>query len=157
MINKIIADTGVQIDIEQDGRVMVTSNDSEGMKKAVAIIEQLTHEIQAGELYDGTVVRLEDFGAFVNVLPGKDGLVHVSEISWARVGRPSDVLKIGDKVKVKVKEIDNLGRVNLTMKELMPKPEGYVETQARSQSGFPSDRRGFNGGGPRKPFPRRDR
>ena len=68
------------------------------------------------------------------------------EISWARVGRPSDVLKIGDKVKVKVKEIDNLGRVNLTMKELMPKPEGYVETQARSQSGFPSDRRGFNGG-----------
>ena len=78
VINKIIADTGVQIDIEQDGRVMVTSNDSEGMKKAVAIIEQLTHEIQAGELYDGTVVRLEDFGAFVNVLPGKDGLVHVS-------------------------------------------------------------------------------
>ena len=130
VINKIIADTGVQIDIEQDGRVMVTSNDSEGMKKAVAIIEQLTHEIQAGELYDGTVVRLEDFGAFVNVLPGKDGLVHVSEISWARVGRPSDVLKIGDKVKVKVKEIDNLGRVNLTMKELMPKPEGYVETSA---------------------------
>lgn len=153
VINKIIADTGVQIDIEQDGRVMVTSNDAEGMKKAVAIIEQLTHDVAAGEMYDGTVVRLEDFGAFVNILPGKDGLVHVSEISWQRVGRPSDVLKMGDKVKVKVKEIDNLGRVNLTMKELLPKPEGYVEYQARSGSGFPSDKRGFDG--PRRPFGRR--
>ncbi|MBP9695035.1 MAG: polyribonucleotide nucleotidyltransferase [Candidatus Magasanikbacteria bacterium] len=151
VINKIIADTGVQIDIEQDGRVMVTSNDAEGMKKAVAIIEQLTHDIAAGELYDGTVVRLEDFGAFVNLIPGKDGLVHVSEISWQRVGRPSDVLKMGDKVKVVVKEIDNLGRVNLSVKALLPKPEGYVEQDARAQSGFPSDKRGF-GGGPRRPM-----
>jgi polyribonucleotide nucleotidyltransferase len=150
VINKIIADTGVQIDIEQDGRVMVTSNDAEGMKKAVAIIEQLTHEVQAGEQYEGVVVRLEDFGAFVNILPGKDGLVHVSEISWQRVGRPSDVLKMGDKVKVVVKEIDNLGRVNLSMKALLPKPEGYVEQDARAQSGFPSDKRGF--GGPRRPM-----
>lgn len=153
VINKIIADTGVQIDIEQDGRVMVTSNDAEGMKKAIAIIESLTHEVTAGEIYEGTVVRLEDFGAFVQVLPNKDGLVHVSEISWTRVGRPSDVLKLGDKVKVRVKEIDNLGRVNLSIKDLLPKPEGYAEYQARAGSGFPSDKRGF--AGPRKPFGRR--
>lgn len=154
VINKIIADTGVQIDIEQDGRVMVTSTDAEGMKKAIAIIQSLTHEVTAGEEYEGTVVRLEDFGAFVQILPNKDGMVHVSEISWQRVGRPSDVLNLGDKVKVKVKEIDNLGRVNLTMKELTPKPEGYIEHPARSQSGFPGDKRGFSPRGPRKPFRR---
>lgn len=158
VINKIIDETGVQIDIEQDGRVMVTSNDAEGMKKAVAIIEQITHEITAGELYEGAVVRLEDFGAFVNVLPGKDGLVHVSEISWSRVNRPSDVLKIGDKVKVKVKEIDNLGRVNLSMKELLSKPEGYVDQSPRPTFGG-GDRRGGGGfgGGGRRPFQKRDR
>lgn len=148
IINKIIDDTGVQIDIEQDGRVMITSNDAEGMKRAVKMVEDLTHEITPGEEYEGPVVRIEDFGAFVQILPNKDGMVHVSEISWNRVGRPSDVLKMGDVVKVRVKEIDNLGRVNLTMKELTTKPEGYVE-YARP-SGPPRDRRGF--GGPRKRF-----
>jgi len=143
IINKIIDETGVQIDIEQDGRVMVTSNDGEGMKKAIKIIEELTHEIEAGEEYDGKVVRLEDFGAFVELIPGKDGLVHVSEISWERTNKPSDVLKLNQVVKVKVKEIDNLGRVNLSMKILKPKPEGYVE-----YSGF--DRGGRSGGGDRR-------
>lgn len=153
VVNKIIADTGVQIDIEQDGRVMVTSNDAVGMKKAIAMIEELTHEVTVGEVFEGPVTRLEDFGAFVQILPNKDGMVHVSEISWRRVGRPGDVLNIGDRVKVKVKEIDQLGRVNLTMKELAPKPEGYPEYQARSQSGLPGDRRGFSGGGARRrPF-----
>ena len=146
IINKIIDETGVQIDIEQDGRVMVTSTDAEGMKKAVAMIEALTHEVTAGEIYEGTVVRLEDFGAFVQVLPNKDGLVHVSEIAWARIGRPSDVLKMGDKVKVKVKEIDNLGRVNLSIKELLPRPEGYVE-QPRDDRRSGPPRRPFTGGG----------
>ncbi|MCX5727001.1 MAG: S1 RNA-binding domain-containing protein, partial [Candidatus Saganbacteria bacterium] len=103
MINKIIAETGVSIDIEDDGRVFVTSSDAAGMEKAVNWVKELTHEVTAGELYDGTVARLEDFGAFVNILPGQDGLVHVSEISYERVNRPADVLKIGDKVKVKVK------------------------------------------------------
>ncbi len=131
VINKIIDDTGVQIDIEQDGRVMVTSSDAEGMKQAIETITALTKEVEAGEIYDGTVVRLEDFGAFVQILPNKDGLVHVSEIAWARTNKPSDVLKLGDKVKVKVKEIDNLGRVNLSMKALLPKPEVHEE---RSQN-----------------------
>ena len=144
VINKIIEETGVQIDIEQDGRVMVTSNDAEGMKKAVKIIEELTHEITAGEEYDGKVVRLEDFGAFVELIPGKDGLVHVSEISWERTNKPSDVLKLGDVVKVKVKEIDNLGRVNLSMKVLKPRPEGFVDRPPRD------DFRGGSRGGDRR-------
>ncbi len=143
MINKIIAETGVSIDIEDDGRVCVTSTDAGGMEKAVNWIKQLTHEVTAGEVYDGTVARLEDFGAFVNILPGQDGLVHVSEIAWARTNRPADVLKLGDKVKVVVKEIDKLGRINLSMKELLPKPEGYVDR--------PAFDRGGPGGGGRPP------
>ena len=150
VINKIIEDTGVQIDIEQDGRVMVTSSDAEGMKKAIQIIKDITHEIEAGEEYDGTVVRLEDFGAFINILPNQDGLVHVSEIAWERIGRPADVLKLGDKVKVKVKEIDQLGRVNLSMKALLPRPAGYVEQPSHSTSGGSQDRKGgFSRGGNR--------
>lgn len=150
IINKIIDETGVQIDIEQDGRVMVTSNDAEGMKRAVKMIQDLTKEVEPGEIYEGVVVRLEDFGAFVQLLPNKDGLVHVSEISWERVSRPSDVLKLGDKVQVKVKEIDNLGRINLTMKELKPKPEGWVLSTFHPNPRLSGDRRPFNG--PRRGF-----
>lgn len=146
MINKIIAETGVSIDIEDDGRVNVTSNDAVGMQKACEWIKQLTHEVTAGEQYEGTVARLEDFGAFVNILPGQDGLVHVSEIAYERTNKPSDVLKIGDKVKVLVKEIDNLGRVNLSMKALLTKPEGYVERPPMERAPRTSPRP-FNGGG----------
>lgn len=157
IINKIIADTGVQIDIEQDGRVMVTSVDADGMRRAIDMITQLTKEVAAGEIYEGKVVRLEDFGVFVQILPNKDGMVHVSEIAWTRVGKPGDVLNLGDVVKVKVKEIDQLGRINLTMKELLPKPEGYVPYEAKRNSGLPHDRRGFGGGPPRRGgFGRRD-
>ncbi|MFH1291858.1 MAG: polyribonucleotide nucleotidyltransferase [bacterium] len=154
VINKIIADTGVSIDIEDDGRVMITSNDGPAAQKAIKIIENLTHEVTAGEEYEGEVVRLEDFGVFINILPGQDGLVHVSEIKWDRVDKPGDVLNLGDKVKVRVKEIDNLGRVNLSMKALLPKPEGYVERppQDRRSSGGPRHGGGFN----KKPFGRRD-
>ncbi len=155
IINKIIDETGVQIDIEQDGRVMITSNDKEGMAKAIKMVEDIVKEVQAGELYEGPVVRLEDFGAFVQVLPNKDGLVHVSEISWDRVGKPSDVLKLGQIVKVKVKEIDNLGRVNLTMKELTEKPEGWVPPAMTPRPPRPEGGRPFKPGGNRGGF--RDR
>jgi polyribonucleotide nucleotidyltransferase len=144
MINKIIAETGVSIDIEQDGRVFITSSDAVGMEKAVKWVKDLTREPAAGEIFEGTVTRLEDFGAFVEILPGKDGMVHVSDIAWERTNKPSDVMKLGDKVKVQVKEIDNLGRVNLSMKMLLPKPEGYVE-QPRPERG--GDRRGGPRGG----------
>ena len=142
MIKEITATTGAEIDIEDDGSVFITTSDPEGMKQAVKWIEDLTHEIKAGEIYDGKVVRIENFGAFVELVPGKDGLVHVSEISWSRVENPSDVLHIGDIVKVKVKEIDNMNRVNLTMKELLAKPEGYVERPP-----MPSRDRGPRAGG----------
>jgi polyribonucleotide nucleotidyltransferase len=150
MINKIIAETGVSIDIEDDGRVAVTSNNSEGMDKALAWIKQLTHEVAAGEIYEGTVARLEDFGAFINILPGQDGLVHVSEIAWNRTNKPSDVLKIGDKVKVVVREIDNLGRINLSIRQLQEKPAGYVERPPFERSRD----RGPRPGGPRGGFQR---
>lgn len=146
MINKIIAETGVSIDIEDDGRVFVTSSDAAAMEKAVNWVKELTHEVTAGEVYDGTVVRLEDFGAFVNILPGQDGLVHVSEIAWTRTNRPGDVLNIGDKVKVVVKEIDSMGRTNLSIKQLLPKPEGYVDQPAFERGPRPPHR-GFGGGG----------
>ncbi len=144
MINKIIAETNVSIDIEDDGRVFVTASDSTGMTKALNWIKELTHEVTAGEEYEGTVARLEDFGAFVNILPGQDGLVHVSEIAWSRTNKPSDALKLGDKVKVKVKEIDNLGRINLSMRALLPRPEGYVTVEERPRP--PRSGGGFGGG-----------
>ena len=149
IINKIIADTGVSIDIEQDGRVNITSSDAVGLDKAIKIVNDITHEITAGEQYEGTVVRLEDFGAFINILPGQDGLVHVSDIAWQRTNKPGDVLNLGDKVNVVVKEIDNLGRVNLSMKALLPKPEGYVEQPRfdRGPRGGNDRRSGGHGGG----------
>ena len=156
IINKIIDETGVQIDIEQDGRVMITSVQGEGMARAKKMIEDLVKEVEPGEEYDGKVVRLEDFGAFVQLLPGKDGLVHVSEIAWERVDKPGNVLSIGDTVRVVVKEIDNLGRVNLSMKALKPKPEGWTPPPPRT-GGFDRDRGGDRNrkpGGFRKPFKR---
>ena len=148
VINEIIDKTGVQIDIEQDGRVMVTSSDAAGMAQALTIIKNIVREVEAGETFTGKVVRIEDFGAFVNLLPNKDGLVHVSEIDWRRIDRPSDVLKIGDEVKVLVKEIDQMGRVNLSMKALKPKPEGYVEQPREDRGPRPSRPGGFGGGRP---------
>jgi polyribonucleotide nucleotidyltransferase len=147
VINGIIDETGVTIDIEQDGRVMITSSDAEAMKKAIEMVELIVKDVEAGEVYDGTVVRLEDFGAFVNLLPGKDGLVHVSEISWERTNKPSDALKMGDKVKVLVKEIDAMGRVNLSIRALTEKPEGYVERPPREKSDRGGRSSGRSGGG----------
>lgn len=153
MINKIIDETGVSIDIEDDGRVNVTSNNAEAMEKAVNWVKQLTHEVTAGEIYDGTVVRLEDFGAFINLLPGQDGLCHVSEIAWARTNKPSDALRLGDKVKVVVREIDNLGRINLSIRQLVEKPAGYVPPPAFDRPPRTGPRTGGGGGfrGGRRP------
>jgi polyribonucleotide nucleotidyltransferase len=116
VINKIIAETGVQIDIEDSGLVMVTSNDAEGSKKAIDWIHNLTREIQVGEEFEGKVNRIMDFGAFVELTPGHDGLCHISELAWHRVGKVEDVVKLGDTLKVKVVEIDHMGRVNLSHK-----------------------------------------
>jgi polyribonucleotide nucleotidyltransferase len=127
MINEIIEKTGVDaIDIEQDGTVMITAKNIETAQKAYDWVHNLTRDIQAGELFDGKVVRIMDFGAFVEVLPGKDGLVHVSELAPWRVAKVDDIVKIDDIVKVKVIEIDDQGRINLSMKQA----EGNVYTEA---------------------------
>ncbi|MBI2669893.1 MAG: polyribonucleotide nucleotidyltransferase [Candidatus Yanofskybacteria bacterium] len=116
MINEIIEKTGVEIDIEQDGSVFITSDSPEGMEKAIKWIETITYEAKPGDEFDGKVTRLMDFGAFVEFMPGQEGMVHVSEISSEHIRRPSDVLKIGQTVHVRVKQIDELGRINLTMR-----------------------------------------
>ncbi|MEN8252319.1 MAG: polyribonucleotide nucleotidyltransferase [Patescibacteria group bacterium] len=123
MINEIIEKTGVNIDIEDDGSVFITATEAAGGEEAQKIIHDLTREVEAGEVFEGTVVRIMDFGAFVELLPGKDGLVHISELAHSRVNKVDDVVKIGDKVNVKVKEIDSQGRINLSMKALLPKGE----------------------------------
>jgi polyribonucleotide nucleotidyltransferase len=116
-INQIIAECpGVKIDIEDSGLVMVTSTDAESAKKAVAWIQNIVKEVEAGEIYEGKVVRIMDFGAFVEVLPGKDGLVHISQLANYRVNKVEDVVKVGDTLKVQVSEIDDQGRINLTHK-----------------------------------------
>jgi polyribonucleotide nucleotidyltransferase len=115
-INRIIAETGVEIDIEDSGLVMIASVDADGAERAIAIIKSITEDPEVGTIYEGTVVKLMEFGAFVNIMPGKDGLVHVSQMSDTRVERVSDVVKLGDKVRVKLMEIDSQGRLNLSMK-----------------------------------------
>ncbi|TMW73254.1 polyribonucleotide nucleotidyltransferase [Alteribacter natronophilus] len=123
IINQIIEDTGVKIDIEQDGKVYISSTDSEMNNKAKGIIEDLVREVQVGETYLGKVKRIEKFGAFVELFKGKDGLVHISQLANERVGKVEDVVKIGDEVLVKVTEIDNQGRVNLSRKVLLKDKE----------------------------------
>ena len=154
VINKIIAETGVQIDIEDDGLVMVTSNDAEGSKKALEWIHNLTREIKIGEQFKGKVTRIMDFGAFVELVPGHEGLCHISELAWQRVGRVEDVVNIGDELEVKVVEIDHMGRVNLSHKVLLPRPEGgTIDERPRPSHGDRPDRGprrdDRRGGGPR--------
>ncbi len=113
VIQKIVADTGAKIDIEEDGRVFISAPNSEMGEAARKIIEGIVKEPEIGEVYDGKVVRIMDFGAFVEFLPGKDGLVHISKLDKARVEKVEDVVKIGDDIKVQVIEIDKMGRINL--------------------------------------------
>ncbi|NTU67217.1 MAG: polyribonucleotide nucleotidyltransferase [Candidatus Moranbacteria bacterium] len=116
IINEIIDETGVQIDIEDDGMIFITSPDSVSADKAKKWIDNLTHEVKAGEIFNARVTRIMNFGAFAEILPGQEGLIHISELSDKRVEKVEDVLKIGDVVPVKVKEIDSQGRINLSAK-----------------------------------------
>ena len=117
-INKIIDETGVKIDIEDDGRVCIYSSDMESAQKALKMIEVITREIEAGKVYDGVVSRIMSFGAFVDLGGGKEGLLHISKISSKRVNKVEDVLSIGDEITVRVTDIDHQGRINLSMKDL---------------------------------------
>ncbi|KKR04083.1 MAG: Polyribonucleotide nucleotidyltransferase [Parcubacteria group bacterium GW2011_GWF2_39_13b] len=117
IINKIIDETGVEIDIEDSGLIFITAPDKESSEKAISWIEILTREAKPGEIFQGKVIRILDFGAMVEILPEQTGLIHISELAPYRVNKVSDVVKIGDTVTVKVKNIDELGRINLSLKD----------------------------------------
>ena len=147
VINKIIADTGAEININDDGKLYISTPDLEAADKAKKIITGIISDPEVGTEYEGTVTRLMDFGAFVEFIPGKEGLVHISKMAWNRVDKVEDVVKEGDKVKVKVIEIDSQGRINLSMRDTMPKPEGYVEEEPKRRENRPGrERRGGFGG-----------
>lgn len=118
MINKIIDETGIKIDIEQTGEVFVVGVEQEMINKAISMIEDIVAEAEPGKIYKGTVTRIESFGAFIEILPGKQGLLHISQISNKRVEKVEDVLSIGDVVDVLVTEIDNKDRINLSIKAI---------------------------------------
>ena len=119
VIKKIVEDTDTQIDIEEDGTIHISSINADNAKKAVAIIEDLVRDVEVGAVYKGKVTRLMNFGAFVEVLPGKEGLCHISQLAKERVEKVEDVVKVGDELEVKVTEIDRQGRVNLSHKVLL--------------------------------------
>ena len=135
VINKIIADTGAQIDINDDGILHIATPDQEAAAKAMAIIKGIVEDPEVGVEYEGVVTRLMQFGAFVEFLPGKEGLVHISKMAWGRVENVEDAVKEGDVVKVKLLEVDSQGRYNLSMRDCMEKPEGFVEEESAPRRG----------------------
>ncbi|MFO0702842.1 MAG: polyribonucleotide nucleotidyltransferase [Candidatus Andersenbacteria bacterium] len=157
MINKIIDATGVEIDIEDDGTVTVASVDGESLKKAVDWINSIVKDPKPGEKYDAKITRLMDFGAFAEILPGKEGLIHVSQLAEQHVAHPGDVVKIGQVLPVVVTEIDNLGRINLSHLAAIGKSRPMPERPAHGgRGGFGRGGRpgGFGDRGPRRGPPR---
>ena len=158
VIRRIVELTGTEIDVEEDGpvgHVYIASTDTEAREKAMAIVRAIVFDPEPGTVFDGTVTRLMTFGAFVEIAPGKEGLVHISKMAWQRVNAVEDVLAVGDPVKVVVSEIDDQGRLNLSMRDLMEKPEGYVE---REDDGGRGGRRSDSGSrGGRSDYRRNDR
>jgi polyribonucleotide nucleotidyltransferase len=159
VINKIIADTGVKIDIENDGRVFIAGADGIGAEKAKKMVEALTKDVVVGETYMGTVTRLMNFGAFVAVLPGKEGLVHISQLAPTRIEKVEDAVKIGDEIMVKVMEIDSQGRINLSRKAVLgggsaddeaPRPPRGNGAFNPNGGGGGGERAGAGGGGRRR-------
>jgi polyribonucleotide nucleotidyltransferase len=155
IINEIIAQCpGVKIDIEDSGLVMVTSTDAESAEKAVKWIKDIVREVEPGEVFEGKVVKIMDFGAFVQILPGKDGMVHVSQLANYRVNRVEDVVKVGDTLKVQVAEIDDMGRINLTHKPFAA-PATPEQLASAPSGGFDRGNGGSRGGNSRGPRPPR--
>jgi polyribonucleotide nucleotidyltransferase len=158
-IKGIIDQTGVAIDVDDDGTVNVASSDSDAVHKALDIIKGLTTEPEVGATYKGTVTRIADFGAFIEIMPGTDGLLHVSEMAHHRVDKVTDVMKEGDPVDVKVISIDRDGKIRLTRRELLPLPEGEEGERATQriqqarEGGAPPSRGGGGGGRDRRDGP----
>ena len=135
MIKKIIAETGAEINVEDDGTVTISGMDKDKIQQAVDWVKGLTREVLAGESFEGTVKRIQPFGAFVEVLPGKEGLVHVSRMAGSFVSDPNEFVSLGQKVQVKVVKIDDLGRIDLAMLDEAGNPFG---PPPGSQAGRPS-------------------
>jgi len=145
-IRSIIAETGAKIDVEEDGTVYVASIDQEGSDKAVAMIRQLTAEPEIGKIYTGRVVRITNFGAFVEILPGKDGLVHISQLADYHVKSVEDVVKVGDEIMVMITAVDHEGKIRLSRQAVL---EGWTAEEARAR-----DRGGRNSSSRRRSSPR---
>ncbi|KKS44611.1 MAG: Polyribonucleotide nucleotidyltransferase [candidate division CPR1 bacterium GW2011_GWA2_42_17] len=145
MINKIIKETGAKIDIEQTGEVFISAINEESAQKAIKWVNDLTREVKPGESFQGKVMRLMNFGAFVEILPGQEGMVHISEMSTGRVDKVEDMVKLGQEVSVRVKEIDSQGRINLTMLS-------EEEEKEKAVSGFGGGFQRRPSGGPPKRF-----
>lgn len=133
-IKGITEKTGAQVDIEDNGTLRIYAPTAEALSMAIAEVEGIVSEVEPGKIYKGKVARIVDFGAFVTILPGKDGLLHISQISHDRVENVSDYLKEGDEIEVKALEVDNRGRIKLSRKELLPKPEAEVVAESHSEA-----------------------
>jgi polyribonucleotide nucleotidyltransferase len=151
MIRKIIEETGAKIDVEDDGTVFVASTEKESSDKAVAMIRQLTEEPEIGKIYVGKVVRITDFGAFVEILPGRDGLVHISQLADYHVGKVEDVVKLGDEVMVMIIDIDPEGKIRLSRTAVL---EGWTAEEARERDNRNRGSGGSRGSGgrPQRPY-----
>ncbi|MFZ1864786.1 MAG: polyribonucleotide nucleotidyltransferase, partial [Polyangiales bacterium] len=133
MIKAITDQTGAKIDIEDDGTVSIASPDAEALRKAIEIIESLTVEPEIGNKYKGIVRRVENYGAFIEIAPGKDGLLHITDMDWGFVEKVTDLMDLGDEVEVVISDIDRDGRILLSRKALLEKPEGYVEPEKKER------------------------
>ena len=153
MIRSIIEQTKSTVDIDDTGTVVIGSADEKSARRAIEIIEGLTKEIEPGAIYTGKVSRILNFGAMVEITPGKEGLVHISELAENRVEKVEDVVKVGDEITVKVLDVDHMGRVNLSRKAMFEKPG-----EERPRAPRPDSRPPFrSGGGGRPPFRGGDR
>jgi polyribonucleotide nucleotidyltransferase len=150
-VREIVEKTGATVNIEDDGSIQIASVNQAGAVEARAIIESMTEDPEVGKVYEGTIKKITDFGAFVEILPGKEGLLHVKNIDHYRVNHPSDVLKVGEMVKVKLLDLDSQGKMDLSRKALIPRPEGgYSDSSGRDSSSrkpdYRKDRRPGGGG-----------
>jgi len=157
VINAISTKTGATIDIQDDGRVYVAALSTEAGEQAIRMIEGIVKDVEVGEVYEGTVKRIMDFGAFVEILPGKEGLVHISQLAPERVARVEDVVNIGDEIAVKVIEIDPLGRINLSRKVLLQDEPGQDNGSRQREANGRERRDGREGRGGRGPARERGR
>jgi polyribonucleotide nucleotidyltransferase len=149
VIRSIVEETGCTVDIEDDGSVFIGAQNEEQAQRAIEIIESMTKDIEVGQTYTGKVTRLLNFGAFVEIAPGKDGLCHISELADFRAARPEDVVSVGDEVQVMVTEIDSMGRVNLSRRAVLAGETDPAAVVARQAAERQSQRDGGGDRGPR--------